>query len=204
MSFEPQSVDPSGLERRTKQVAAHYSRQGPSIHIFRGPTNTAQPLLPTQTSETDDRTQGDYWRHRGHSASTCRATVSTAHFVYCGPGRGERGSGHGPQRSLPTHRLQVGDGRPRIAVLLPHPLMETPPHHPPCPPFALPDLALALAPRSPRRLRRRPLRRLAPGLGPHPICSSSSAVPDVPPIGLSGCPARKVVLSASRNPPILP
>lgn len=71
-------------------------------------------------------------------------------FVYCGPRRGERGSGHGPQRLLlPTHRLQVGDGRPRIAVLLPHPLMETPPHlHPPCPPFALPGLALALTPSS--------------------------------------------------------
>ena len=79
-SFEPQTVDPSGLERRTKQVAAHYSRQGPSIYVFRGPTNTAQRPLPTQTSETNGRAQGVLWRHSGHSAPTCRATVSPVRF----------------------------------------------------------------------------------------------------------------------------
>ena len=46
MSFEPQSVDPSGLERRTKQVAAHYSRQGPSIHIFRAPQTPPNRCCP--------------------------------------------------------------------------------------------------------------------------------------------------------------
>ena len=80
VSFEPQTVDPSGLERRAKQVAAHYSRQGPSIYVFRGPTNTAQRPLPTQTSETNGRAQGVLWRHRGHSAPTCRATVSPVRF----------------------------------------------------------------------------------------------------------------------------